>query len=189
MCSPALIPVAIGAVSGLMQGQQQAANDKAQAAALTTNAAYLNRAANDARYRGLVDADTQRLQTQQLIGTQRAAMAANGGVVDEGSNALITQDTAQFGELDALIISNNAAREAYGYDVQAEGNLRNASTLRKNAKRAPISSMLGGAIGGLGSAFSSGRMGDLFGSGSNSGLNLQGQARPLTNNSAYVSRM
>lgn len=169
MCYAALIPVAIGAVSGLMSGQQKAAGDITQAAELQTNAAFLNRAANDARMRGLVDSDTQRIQTQQDIGTQRAAMAANGGVVDEGSNALITQDTAQYGELDALIISNNAAREAYGYEVQADANLRNAKTLKKNAKSAPITSMLGGAIGGLGSAFSSGSMGSLFGGGTGAG--------------------
>lgn len=159
MCWMALIPVAIGALSGAMQGQQKAAGDISQASALTQNAAYLNRAANDARYRGVVDADTQRVQTQNLIGTQRAAMAGNGGVVDDGSNALITQDTAQYGELDAMIISNNAAREAYGYEVQATNNLSNAKTLKKNAKGAVLSSMLGGAVGGLASGFGSGMFG------------------------------
>lgn len=175
MCYAALIPVAIGAIGGLIQGQQQSAADLAQASALTQNAAYLNRAANDARIRGAVDADTQRVQTQNLIGTQRAAMAANGGVVDEGSNALIQQDTAQYGELDAMIISNNAAREAYGYEVQAGSNLSNAQTLKKNAKTAPISSMLGGAVGGLGSAFSGG----LFSNGAGAGTTaaLGGNAR------------
>lgn len=161
-----------------MQGQQKSANDIGQASALTQNAAYLNRAANDARYRGVVDADTQRVQTQNLIGTQRAAMAGNGGVVDDGSNALIQQDTAQYGELDAMIISNNAAREAYGYEVQASSNLTNASTLKGNAKTSMMSSLLGGAVSGLGSAYSGG----LFkggGSGLGTGTNaaLGGNAR------------
>jgi hypothetical protein len=174
----ALIPVAIAAVGGMMQGQQKSAADIGQASALTQNAAYLNRAANDARYRGVVDADTQRVQTQNLIGTQRAAMASNGGVVDEGSNAIIQQDTAQYGELDAMIISNNAAREAYGYEVQASSNLSNASTLKKNAKTGLMGSLLGGVVGGIGGAFSSG----LFsggGSGMGTGTNaaLGGNAR------------
>lgn len=161
MCWVALIPLAVAAVGGLMQGQQQSAAAGAQASALKQNAAYLNRAANDARYRGVVDADTQRVQTQNFIGTQRAAMAGNGGVVDDGSNALLQQDAAQYGELDAMIISNNAAREAYGYEVQATSNLTNASTLKSNAKTGMISSLLGGVVGGLGSAYSSG----LFSSG------------------------
>lgn len=167
MCWVALIPVAAAVLGGMMQGQQKSAADINQASALTQNAAYLNRAANDARYRGVVDADTQRVQTQNLIGTQRAAMAANGGIVDDGSNALIQQDTAQYGELDAMIISNNAAREAYGLEVQATNNIGNADILKKNAKTTGISSLLGGVVGGIGSAFSGG----LFsGGGSGNGL-------------------
>ena len=162
-----------------MQGQQKSAGDISQASALTQNAAYLNRAANDARYRGVVDADTQRVQTQNLIGTQRAAMASNGGVVGEGSNAIIEQDTAQYGELDAMIISNNAAREAYGYEVQASSNLSNASTLKKNAKTGMMSSLLGGVVGGLGSAYSGGLFGGGGGTGVGTGTNaaLGGNAR------------
>lgn len=185
MCWVALIPLAIGALSGAMQGQQKSAADISQASALTQNAAYLNRAANDARYRGVVDADTQRVQTQNAIGTQRVAMASNGGQVDTGSNAIIQQDTAQYGELDAMIISNNAAREAYGYEVQAQGNLTNASTLKKNAKTGLMSSLLGGVVGGLGSAFSSGA----FSGGSGGGVNTQGQSSLLATNPAYVKNM
>ena len=187
MCSPALIPVALGAGAGLLQGSQQASQMRGQAADLQRNAAYLSAAANDARARGLVDADNQRVQTQQLIGTQRAAQAANGGDVNTGSNAITQQDTAQYGELDALIISNNAAREAYGFEVQSDQAMRNAKTLKKNAKTAVISSVLGGAVGGLGGLYSSGALSGLFGGGS--GINLQGQASPLTSNSAFVSRM
>lgn len=180
MCWVALIPLAISVAGSMMQGQQKSAGDIGQASALTQNAAYLNRAANDARYRGVVDADTQRVQTQNMIGTQRAAMAGNGGVVDEGSNALLQQDVAQYGELDAMIISNNAAREAYGYEVQATGNLANASTLKKNAKTGMMSSLLGGVVGGLGGAFSSGMF---SGGGQGAGTNaaLGGNAR-LNNN-------
>ena len=179
MCWMALIPVAIAAVGGMMQGQQKSAADIGQASALTQNAAYLNRAANDARYRGVVDADTQRVQTQNLIGTQRAAMAGNGGVVGEGSNAIIEQDTAQYGELDAMIISNNAAREAYGYEVQASSNLSNAKTLKGNAKTGLMGSLLGGVVGGLGGAFSSGMFGGGGGTGVGTGTNaaLGGNAR------------
>ena len=188
MCWMALIPVAIGAAQGLMQGKQQSAAADQQAAELRLNAAYLNNAAADSRARGRVESDISRVQTNQLLGTQRSAMASSGGQVDTGSNALLQQDAAQFGELDALIISNNAAREAYGYDVQAQAGLRNAKTLKKNAKTGMISSVLGGAVGGLTSAYSGGQLGSLFGGGS-SGVNLQGQKSPLTTNSAYVSRM
>lgn len=169
MCSPALIPVAFTAGSSLLQGIGQANQARSQAADLQRNAAYLNQAANDARARGVVEADNQRVQTQQLIGTQRAAQASSGGVIDEGSNALLQQDVAQFGELDALIISNNAAREAYGYEVQAQNALANAKTLKKNAKTGLISSVLGGTVQGLGLSYASGQLGNLFGGGQGKG--------------------
>lgn len=146
-----------------MQGAQQASQMRGQAADLQRNAAYLYQAANDARTRGLVDADNQRVQTGQLIGTQRAAQASNGGDVNTGSNAITQQDTAQYGELDALIISNNAAREAYGYEVQGNQALSNAKTLKKNARSAIFSSLIGGASQGLSASYSSGALGNLFG--------------------------
>ncbi|MCY1357510.1 hypothetical protein D9M69_440070 [compost metagenome] len=154
---------------------------------MSLNAAYLNNAAADARARGRIESDQARVDTQQVIGAQRAAQAANGGEVNTGSNALLQQDAAQFGELDALIISNNAAREAYGYDVQADANVRNARQLKKNARSNLISSVLGGAVQGIGGAYTSGALGSLFPSGR--GVNLQGQGRALTSNAAFVRNM
>lgn len=161
MCWMALIPIAIGAVSGLMQGQQQKAEANSQASALRRNAMYMQNAADDAKARGIIESDWSRVETQQLIGTQRAAMAASGGVVDQDSNALLQQDAAQLGELDALTISNNAAREAYGYEVDASDKRLTARNLKAQGDKAPMTSMLGGAIGGAGSSFSGG----LFGGG------------------------
>jgi hypothetical protein len=157
----ALIPLAIGAVQGMQQGKAQEAQANADASALRKNALYLNQAAADSKVRGLQEADWTRVQTQNLIGSQRAAMAGSGGVVDTDSNALIQQDTAQLGELDALTISNNAAREAYGYEVDASDKLLTAKNLKKQGSKAPMMSMLGGAIGGASSSFSGG----LFGGG------------------------
>lgn len=163
MCYVALIPLAIGAVSGLMSGMGQRDQANAQAAELRTNAIYLNRAANDALARGRTESDLQRTQTQQMIGTQRTAQAANGGEINTGTNAIIQQDTAQLGELDALTISNNAAREAYGYQVQAASNTQNAATIAAAGKKAVMSSVIGGAVGGFSSG--GGSFGGLFGGG------------------------
>ena len=182
MCSPALIPVAIGAGTGLMQGLAGKSQADQQAKALRQNAFYLNQSAQDATARGIIESDQSRVQTQQAIGTQRAAMASNGGVVDQDSNAIIQQDTAQIGELDALTISNNAAREAYGFQVQAQDNLRTAKNVQKQGKKGVLTSMLGGAVGGMGG------IGSMFG-GSGGGASMQGQSQALTNNAAFVKNM
>lgn len=163
MCNPAFIPLAISVGSSLIQGSQQSSQMRQQAADLQRNAAYLNQAANDARARGRVESDQQRVETQQAIGMQRAAQAGAGGDVNEGSNAIAQQDTAQYGELDAMIISNNAAREAYGLEVQADNSLRNAKTLKKNAKSTMLTSLIGGTAQGLGSMYMNGSLGNLFG--------------------------
>lgn len=55
------------------------------------------------------------------------------------------------GELDALTIQNNAAREAYGYRVQAQQDISNAGQTVRNGKTAATGSILGG----LGKAFGS----------------------------------
>jgi hypothetical protein len=190
MCWMALIPVAIGAVSGMMQGQQQKAQADTDAAALRKNAMYMQNAANDAKYRGAIDADQSRIQTQQLIGSQRSAMAASGGVIDQGSNALLQQDAAQLGELDALTISNNAAREAYGYEVGASDNILTAKNLTAQGAKAPMMSMLGGAVGGASSSFSGGLFGG--GGGTTGGLGagtksaMSGGTSRLNYNQAYA---
>ena len=190
MCWMALIPVAIGAVSGMMQGRANQEQAGMQADALRRNAAFMGQAAADAKRRGAHESDWARIQGQQLIGTQRAAMASSGGVVDMDSNAILQQDAAQLSELDALTISNNAAREAYGYEVQASDNMLTASNLQKQAKKSMMTSILGGALGGLGSS-----VGGMFGGGggaASGGLGLgtqaalQGGTSRLNYNQAYA---
>lgn len=156
------LPLALSVGSGLLQGLGQKRQAKADAAALRQNAIYLNNAAFDARRRGALEADFSRQETQQLIGSQRAAQAAGGGQVNTGTNAILQQDAAQYGELDALTIANNAAREAYGLEVQASGLNTQAKEITKAGKRAPLMGLLGGAIGGIGNAYASGTLGNLF---------------------------
>lgn len=159
MCWVAAIPAALAVVGGIRSGNTQSANLNAQATTATANAAFSNRAADDAVRRGTYDADIQRLRTGQEIGTQRAAQAANGGMVNQDTNALLQDDTAQLGELDALTIQNNAAREAYGYKVQALNSTTQAAQLKAQASTTKRNSLLGGIISGAGSLFGSGAFG------------------------------
>lgn len=162
MCSPAFIPMAFGAASGVMSGN--AAMDQANSAAknMRENAYFAGQAAVDALDRGAKDADKQRVRTGLAVGTQRTAQAANGGVVDVGSNADLVADTEMIGELDALTISNNAAREAYGYQVQEEQGYKNAKQTIKAGKKARTASILGGVLGGAGQAYGAGAFDGAF---------------------------
>jgi len=86
--------------------------------------------ARDAIQRGQVAEQKQRDLTAQRIGTQTAALAAQGTDL-EGSPIDILSDTARAGEQDALTIRNNAKREAWGYEMQAAGYAADA-TLRES---------------------------------------------------------
>lgn len=76
--------------------------------------------AKDALARGRVEAKRARRQTEQVIGAQRTGFAAQGVDVNRGSALDIQADAAYLGELDALTIRNNAAKEAWGYRTQAD---------------------------------------------------------------------
>lgn len=82
--------------------------------------------AADATQRGEVAVQKQRNLTAQRIGTQQATLAAQGTDL-AGSPTDILGDTARAGEQDALTVRSNAAREAWGYQVQGAGYGADAS--------------------------------------------------------------
>lgn len=166
MCWMMLIPLAISVVGGMQQGKQQEAAANSAAGQARQNAFFANDAANDAITRGRNDASLQRMRTASALGSQRAAMAENGGVIDADSNARLQEDTAMLGEMDALTIQNNAAREAYGYKVQAIQGVSNANALQTQGQTQKKNSILGGVMNGVGSMFGGGGGGgSMFGTG------------------------
>lgn len=121
---PLIITAASTAVSVAGQQQQARAQESAskfQAAVARNNAIIAERKAQDAIERGKIAEREKREETAQLIARQRAAAAASGVLVDTGSILDITSDTAGLGELDALTIRSNAAREAQAFRDQAAG--------------------------------------------------------------------
>lgn len=110
----------------------------------------------DALYRGQLDEQSSRLRTAAVKGSQRAAMAANGIVVGEGSSNDVLTSTDYVGETDALAIRNNALRSAWGYQVQATNQRDSARNLRKGAKQiSPMFSAFSSLIGSASSVASS----------------------------------
>lgn len=155
MCEPGLIISAVGtAISAYGQMQQgKAARGQAeyQAGVARNNKIMADRAAEDAIERGKVSERNQRYKTQQLIGEQRAVLAANGVVVDQGSALDITTDTAGIGELDALTIRSNATREAlgfrqraYNYGAEADLAVARGSAAQREGTAAAFGTLLSG---------------------------------------------
>lgn len=105
-----------------------------QAAVARNNAQYAEWQARDAIRRGQEAEGAHRLKVAQLKGSQRARLAANGVVLDEGSALNILADTDFMGENDALTIRDNASREAWALRRQAAGFEADAGLLSTRAK-------------------------------------------------------
>lgn len=84
------------------------------------NAKYAEFSAESAIKRGDKAATDVKKQTKKLIGSQRAALAAQGIQIDSGSALDVQEDTAMIGQQEALKIKNNAWMEAFGFKVQAQ---------------------------------------------------------------------
>ena len=147
---------AAGSVMGAIgQGQQAAAaagqaNYQAQLARNNQMIAEWN--AQRALQQGQVAEQQQRFKSAQVIGSQRAALASQGGDVNSGSPLDIAGDSARAGEFDAQTIRNNAAMQAYGFRVQAANAGAQSELYRQSAANTmdalPFgigSSLLGGA--------------------------------------------
>lgn len=94
------------------------------------NAAVADLQAKDALQRGDIEANRFRQRTRVLIGEQRAGYAAGNVDVGYGSAVDVQADAAFLGELDALTVRTNAAREAWGYRVEAT-DLRKTADIQR----------------------------------------------------------
>ena len=109
--------------------QQRAANSQADLADFNAHVADLQ--ATDAVARGKQQEDHFRSGVRALVGSQVADTAASNIVVGTGSAVDVRADAAFLGEIDALQIRTNAAREAWGYQVQGTDLRMRAEIARK----------------------------------------------------------
>ncbi len=121
-----------GMVTSSVQGKNQQAMYNYQAKVNENNAKIANMNAAQERQSGLEEARLKRIKTLQNIGSQQVAMAANGIDITSGTALDTIEDTAQFGELDALMTQYNSERTAINYEQQA-GNFYNQANLDKIA--------------------------------------------------------
>jgi hypothetical protein len=124
--------------------------DDAQADAMSTNALIAERAAASAVVQGQAEAANASTRGAQVIGAQRAALAANGVDVNSGSAADLQASTQYVTNRDVTTITANAARAAMGYTQQSQFDMNNAASYRRAA--ASVNPVMSGASTLLGSA-------------------------------------
>lgn len=132
--------VSFAGAGAQVAGQQQqaaasAAQAEYQAAILRNNQIRAEQLAQDAIERGRVEEAEQRRTTRRLISAQEAGFAGKGVQVNVGTPLEVREETARLGELDALTIRNNAAREAAGFRAQGADFAGEATLLRAGARQ------------------------------------------------------
>ncbi len=142
----------MGGLGQIQQGQATAASARYNAQVSDMNAKLADKAAKDALERGAVEEQKQRQKTAQVIGAQTAGMAANGVDISFGSPLDLLVDTATMGELDALTIRANTAREERDIRQQGENYRGQAGMYRASASSAET----GGFLGAMGTVLGGG---------------------------------
>lgn len=132
---------AAGTVTAI-SAEQQASYQSAVAA---NNAKVASINATTAIQQGQQQEQAKREQTAQLIGRERAAAGASNIDPNTGSPAKIQSDSAQLGELDALTIRNNAARQSWNFQNQSNAFAAESSQAETAGNLNAFSSLIGSA--------------------------------------------
>lgn len=142
----------LGAVSSIMKGQSQSAQYGYQSGIAQMNQKIAKQNAAWAREAGEDEAGRIGMKTRERIGNQLVAQSGSGLDVGFGSAKRVRESTRAIGMGDQNTTRTNAARRAYGFDVQAaqyEAQSEAYSSAAEDAETAgyigAISSIIGGA--------------------------------------------
>ena len=128
----------IGAGSSLSSGLRQKQSDEDTARQQGEIGAYQSA---DAMQRGTAEEMRYRRSIGKLLGAQKNEIGARN-VERRGSALDLLEDSAMIGEEDAVNIRNDAARQAWGYRVNANEQARITNQAGTNARNAGVGSAL-----------------------------------------------
>ena len=146
-----------GAAGSIFGGQASAAAYNYQAGIAQMNAQIAKQNAAYEGALGEVQAQAQGMKTRAVISQTRATQGASGLDVNTGSAASVRESEFQLGGYDQQIIRSNAARRAYGFEVEAAGDIAQAGAYRAAGENAMTAGLLGAftSILGGGGSFAS----------------------------------
>ena len=147
----------VGAVGAIEQGNATSAADNYNAKIAKANAQIATQSANYAGAAGTAQAEQAGLQSRSKLGAIVANEGASGVDINSGSNLQVQSSARELGELNAITIRSNAARTAYGYQVQGANDTAQSQLDTFAANNATTSGDIGEGstlLGGLGSAAS-----------------------------------
>lgn len=131
-------------VAAAQQAQYQAAIADINRQTAERNAALAERNAQYTEVAGARLQEDRGRRIRSIIGAQRAGLAANGLVIDEGTGVDLQEDVADLGGLAIAEIRSNTGRQASGYRIQGANAMDEAlaATMRGEAYRVAGSNAL-----------------------------------------------
>jgi hypothetical protein len=157
-------------MSGVSSGMQANAQQQAQqyqAQVASNNAKLAGEQASSTVQAGQAAAMQSGLQAAQVLGEQKAALAANGVNLGSGSAIDLQATTHYLNAQDISNITNNAARQAWGYNVDSSNYAAQSglSAWQGHSSNPAAIGTMGGASSLLGSAslYAMGNKTNLFG--------------------------
>lgn len=151
-----VVSTGMQALGSIAQGRQQAASAKYNAQVQENNATIARNNAALAAAEGAANAGIEQQKTRAKVGGIKAAQAANNIDVNTGSAVDVRSSASELGELNAITIRGNAARQAYGYQTQASSDQAQAQLDRQQAKYDAqagylnaATSLIGGTVKGV----------------------------------------
>lgn len=175
MCEPTTLMVAslaLTGASGLYSASAAREAGKYEQQVANRNAAIADQQAEQARQIGNMDEERQLRRVRAALGSQRAALAANGLDINSGTALDLQAETAGFGAADALNLRSNALREAWGFNVEATNQRNSGRAARAQGRNAAIGTLLTTGASMAGQAYSGGMFGN---GGSGSKINIPTQ--------------
>lgn len=161
-----LASTAVSVTSAVQTGKAQEAQADYERQVAEQNAKIAQKEATEERQAGIEAARTERIKALQEQGRQKAAFAANGMEIAEGSALDTIEDTAMIGELNALNAEYNHEQRAINYEQQAY-NFNNEANLQslkgENARTAGTLNAISSLSKGLSSV--AGTVSDTWGGG------------------------
>lgn len=140
----------LSAISAITNAFSQSAAIRAQgdyeSSIAATNAKIADIQERQTLEQGDIEASRQNLKTQAIVGSARAAQGTSGVDVSSGSPALVRAGIAQVGAVDELTIRNNAARKAWGYQVESLQDNYQGQFAELTAKAKSFQTLLGGGL-------------------------------------------
>jgi hypothetical protein len=145
----------VAAYGSIEASEAQAASAKYNSEIATQNAVLAQRNATSAAQAGEQQVAVQQQKTRSEVGAIEANQAASNINVDSGSAVDVRSSAAELGELNALTVRSNAAKQAYGYETEAVGYKEQAALDTSAAEQDITAGEIGAStslLGGLSSA-------------------------------------